>query len=70
MKRLAIVVFERVNDDTPELDWRPIRAALPSGSCPLAIADHDGFTTHCPQEFSLAQVVELAERISGYKAAA
>ncbi len=71
MKRQPIVIFERVLDnDTPELDWRPMRAALPRGSSPLAIADHDGFTVHCGQDFLPQQVVELAERVSGYKAAA
>lgn len=71
MKR-AIVVFERderhTDNGKPELDWRLIRQALPSGSSPLAIADHDGFTVHCGQDFYTEEVIALAETQSGYKA--
>lgn len=71
MGRQAIVVFERHTDTgKPELDWRPVRAALPSGSSPLAMADRDGFSVHYGQDFLPESVIELAESVSGYKSAA
>ncbi len=65
-----IVVFERDERETglPELDFRLIRSALPSGSCPLAIADHNGFTAHCGQWFSENEVTKFAEEQSGFSA--
>jgi hypothetical protein len=69
MKR-EIVVFERVIEDRePELDFRLIRQALPDGSSPLAIADKDGFSVHCGQEFLFADVKKFAEEQSGFSAA-
>lgn len=70
MKRQAVVVFERVVNGIPELDWRPIRAALPAGGCPLAIADRDGFSVHCGQDFLPEEIISLAEGKSGYVSAA
>ena len=65
-----IVVFERDSrftiDGDPELDFRAVRGALPSGSCPLAIATRDGFRAECGQWFSADQVRVLAESQSGY----
>lgn len=67
-----IVVFERderyTDSDQPELDFRLIRAALPSGSCPLALANHEGFMVECGQFFDTDEVRAFAESQSGYKA--
>lgn len=67
-----IVVFERderyTDNGGPELDWRLVRAILPAGSSPLAIANHDSFTVECGQWFSEDEVQQLAEVQSGYKA--
>ncbi len=70
MKR-EIVVFERDENNTdsgqPELDFRLVRCAMPSGSCPLAIVTADNFTVECGQWFDEAEVKTFAEEQSGYK---
>lgn len=70
MQQREIVVFERderhTENDKPELDFRLIRGALPTGACPLAIADRDGFTIHCGQWFDSAEVAAFAEEKSGF----
>jgi len=72
MKR-EIVVFERDERHTyngqPELDFRLVRGALPSGSCPLAIANHDGFVVESGQWFDSEEVKVYAEQQPGYRAA-
>lgn len=72
MINIGIVIFERderhIDNGEPELDFRLIGAALPSGACPLAIADHDGFTVNCGQWFDESQVIAFAEEQSGFMA--
>jgi len=67
-----IVVFERderyTESGKPELDFRMVRGILPTGSCPLAIADRNDFTITCGQWFSTEQVADFAEEQSGYRA--
>ena len=67
-----IVVFERderhTDNGKPELDFRMVRGALPSGSCPLAIADRQDFQVVCGQWFDSEQVADFAEEQSGYRA--
>lgn len=72
MPKRDIVVFERDEWQTasgkPELDWRLVRASLPVGSSPLAIANQEGFSVECGQWFDTAEVRRLAEEQSGYSA--
>lgn len=67
-----IVIFEKDERHTeigePKIDFRLIRQALPSGACPLAIADHDGFTINCGQWFDEDQIIAFAEDQSGFTA--
>ena len=64
--RRGIVVFERGGNGNPILDFRLIRGALPMGSCPLAIADRDGFAITEGQYFGKDEVALFAERESGF----
>jgi hypothetical protein len=63
-----IVVFELYDDriGSSELDFRLLRQSLPVGSCPLAIADGDGFRVRCGQWFKVEEVKNFAEEKSGY----
>lgn len=67
-----IVVFERdpryAYSGNPELDYRLVRSILPSGSCPLAIANHTGFAVEGGQWFTAEEVRIFAEEQSGYRA--
>ena len=70
MKR-EIVVFERderhTDNEMPELDFRLMRQALPSGSCPLAFVQGDEFPVQAGQWFSENEVTTFAETQSGYR---
>lgn len=64
-----IVIFELIDEKSiPTLNFRPIREELPAGACPLAIANHHGFTVSRGQWFYPEDIVEFAEEKSGFKA--
>ena len=69
-----IVVFERderhTDNGKAELDFRLVRQALPTGSVPLAIVSHHGFTAIDGTCFTAGEAEQFAAEQSGYRPAA
>ena len=58
-------VFERGEGDP--LDWRPGRAALPTGSSPVVMVSDGNAALIPPQHHHIEDAVKYAENIAGFE---